>query len=48
MKNKVELPREEVQDRNWWNKLKDVPYADTHTGATPKSIWIGDTVLLKK
>ena len=43
----VEVLREEVRDRNWWNKLKGKPYAHTCRGATPKSIRIGDTVLLK-
>ena len=45
----LELPREEVRDCDWWNKLKGKAYADTRRGAMPKSIWpwIGDTVLLK-
>ena len=43
----LELPREEVRDCDWWNKLKGKAYADTRRDATPKSIWIGDTVLLK-
>ena len=43
----VEVPREEVRDRDWSNKLKGKAYADTRRGATSKSIRIGDTVLLK-
>ena len=43
----VEVPREEVRDHNWSNKLKGKAYADARRGATPKSIRIGDTVLLK-
>ena len=43
----LELLREEVRDCNWWNKLKGKACADTCRGATPKSIWIGDIVLLK-
>ena len=43
----MEVPREEVRDRNWSNKLKGKAYADARRGATPKSIRIGDTVLLK-
>jgi len=43
----VEVPREEVRDSDWSKKLKGKAYADARRGATPKSIWIGDTVLLK-
>ena len=43
----VEVPREEVRDRDWSNKLKGKAYADARRGATPKSIRIGNTVLLK-
>ena len=43
----VEVPREEVRDRAWSNKLKGKAYADARRGATPKSKRIGDTVLLK-
>ena len=43
----VEVPREEIRDRDWSNKLKGKAYADARRGATPKSIRIGDTVLLK-
>jgi len=39
----VEMPREEVRDRNWSNKLKGKAYADALRGATSKSIQIGDT-----
>ena len=41
------MPREEVRDRDWSNKLKDIAYAAARRGATPKSIRISDTVLLK-
>ena len=43
----VEVLREEVRDRDWSNKLKGKTYADVCRGARPKSILIGDTVLLK-
>ena len=43
----VEVPGEEVRDRDWSNKLKGKAYPDARRGATPKSIRIGDTVLLK-
>ena len=43
----VEVPREEVRDCNWSNKLKGKAYADARRDATPKSVRIGDTVLLK-
>ena len=46
-REKVEVRREDVRDRYWWNKLKGKSYADAHRGATPKSIRIGNTVLLK-
>ena len=43
----MEVPREEVRDQDWLNKLKGKAYADGHRGAMAKSIWIGNTVLLK-
>ena len=45
----VEVPREEVRDSDWSNKLKDKAYADARRGATHKSIRISDTdtMLLK-
>jgi len=43
----VQVPREEVRDRDWSNKLKGKAYADARRGATPKSIRVGDAVLLK-
>ena len=43
----VQVPLEEVRDRDWSNKLKGKVYADSRRGATPKSIRVGDTVLLK-
>ena len=43
----VEVPREEVRDCDWSNKLKGKAYADARRDATPKSVRIGDTVLLK-
>ena len=43
----VQVPLEEVRDRDWSNKLKGKVYADSRRGATPKSICVGDTVLLK-
>ena len=43
----VEVSREEVRDHDWSNKLKGKAYADVHRGAMPKSMRIGDTVLLK-
>ena len=43
----VQVPREEVRDRDWSNKLKGKVYADAKRGATPKSIRVGDAVLLK-
>ena len=43
----VEVPREDVRDHDWWNKLKGKAHADAHRGATPKSIRASDTVLLK-
>ena len=44
-RDSVELPREEICDRDWSNKLQT--YADDRMGATPKSIRVGDTLLLK-
>ena len=43
----VEVPREEVRERVWSNKVKGKAYADACRGAKPRSIRIGDTVLLK-
>lgn len=43
----VEVTREEVRDRDWLNNLKGKAYADARRDATPKSIQIGDTMLLK-
>ena len=43
----VQVPREEVHDCDWSNKLKGKAYADGRRGATPESIRVGDTVLLK-
>ena len=43
----MEVPREHARARNWSNKLKSKAYVDARKGATPKSIRIGDTVLLK-
>ena len=43
----IEVPREEVRDRDWSNKLKCKAYADARRGAMLKSIRIGDTVRLK-
>lgn len=43
----AQVPREEVRDRDWSNKLKGKAYADARRGATPKSIRVGDAVLLK-
>ena len=43
----VGVPGEEVQERDWSSKLKGKAYADLKRGATPKSIRVGDTVLLK-
>jgi len=43
----VHVPREEVRDRDWSNKLKGKAYADARRGAMPKSIRVGDAVLLK-
>ncbi len=41
------MPRKEVRDRGWSNKLKGKAYADARRGATPKFVRIGDAVLLK-
>ena len=41
------MPGEEVRERDWSSKLKGKAYADLKRGATPKSIRVGDTVLLK-
>ncbi|KAL9966533.1 hypothetical protein ACROYT_G024621 [Oculina patagonica] len=43
----VQVPREEVRDRDWSNKLKGKAYADARRGAAPKSVRVGDAVLLK-
>ncbi|PFX23119.1 Transposon Tf2-6 polyprotein [Stylophora pistillata] len=43
----VGVPGEEVQERDWSCKLKGKAYADLKRGATPKSISVGDTVLVK-
>ena len=43
----VGVPGEEVRERDWSSKLKGKAYADLKRGATPKSIRVGDTVLLK-
>ena len=43
----VQVPREEVRDRDWSNKLKGKAYADARRGSTLKSIRVGDAVLLK-
>ena len=43
----VEVSREEVRDHDWSNKLKGKAYADVRRGAMPKSMRIGNTVLLK-
>ena len=43
----VQVPREEVRDCDWSNKLKGKAYADARRGATLKSIRVGDAVLLK-
>ena len=44
----VQVPREEVRDRDCSNKLMGKAYADPRRGATPKSLRIGDIVLLKE
>ena len=43
----VGVPGEEVQERDWASKLKGKAYADFKRGATPKSIRVGDAVLLR-
>ena len=43
----VGVPGEEVRERDWSSKLKRKKNADLKRGATPKSIRVGDTVLLK-
>ena len=43
----VEISKEEIRDRDWSNKLKGKAYADNRRAATPKSIRIGDAVLLR-
>ena len=43
----LQVPREEVRDRDWSNKLKGKVYADAKRGATSKSIRVGDAVLLE-
>ena len=41
------MSREKVRYRDWSNELKGKAYAVARRGATPKSIRIGDAVLLK-
>ena len=43
----VDVSREETRDKDWSNKLKGKTYADDKRGAFPKSIRVGDAVLLK-
>ena len=43
----VGVPSEEVRQRYWTGKFKGKAYADLKRGATPKSIRVGDTVLLE-
>ena len=43
----VDVSREETRDKDWSNKLKGKKYADDKRGAVPKSIRVGDAVLLK-
>ncbi|PFX23985.1 Retrovirus-related Pol polyprotein from transposon 17.6 [Stylophora pistillata] len=43
----VGVPGEEVQEQDWSSKLKGKAYADLKRGTTPKSISVGDTVLVK-
>ena len=43
----VGVPGEEVRERDWSSRLKGKAYAGLRRGATPKSLRVGDTVLLK-
>ena len=43
----VEVPSEEVRERDWSGKLKGKTYADLKRGAMAKNIRVGDTVLLR-
>ena len=43
----VGVPGKEVRERDWSSKLKGKAYADLKRGAMPKSIRVGNTVLLK-
>ena len=43
----IEISKEEICDQDLSNKLKGKAYADNRRGATPKSIRIGDAVLLR-
>ena len=43
----VDVSWEETRDKDWSNKLKGKTYADVKRGAVPKSIRVGDAVLLK-
>ena len=43
----VDVSREETRDKDWSNRLKGKTYADDKRGAVPKSIRVGDAVLLK-
>ena len=43
----VGVPSEEVRQRYWAGEFKGKAYADLKRGATPKSIRVGDTVLLE-
>ena len=43
----VDVSREETRDKDWSNKLKGKTYADDKRGAVPKSIRVGDAMLLK-
>ena len=43
----VGVPGKEVRERDWSSKLKGKAYADLKRGAMPKSLLVGNTVLLK-
>ena len=43
----VGVPGKEVRERDWSSKLKGKAYADLKRGAMPKSLRVGNTVLLK-
>lgn len=43
----VGVPGEDVRERDWFGKLTGKAYADLKRGATPKSIRIGNTILLR-